>query len=56
MGVDGRDDADEVLEFVEVRGGEVDGSVERVDETGQKGAEGEFGDYVGEVECCLEGG
>ena len=28
------------------------GSVEGVEEGGVEGAEGEFVDYVGEVECC----
>lgn len=48
--VDGRDDGEVVLEFVEVGGGKVDGAVERVDEGGVEVAEGEFGDDVREVE------
>jgi hypothetical protein len=34
-----------------VVGGSGDGAVEGVDEGGVEGAEGELGDYVGEVEC-----
>lgn len=30
-----------------------DGAVEGVDEGGVEGAEGELGDYVGEVECWV---
>lgn len=50
LGVDCWNDGEEVLEFVEVVGGCGDGAVEGVEETGVEGAEGEFGDYVGEVE------
>ncbi len=50
--VDGRDDGEVVLEFVEVKGGRGDGAIERVLEGGVERAEGEFGDDVGEVECC----
>ena len=52
-GVDGRHDREEVLEFVEVGGRGGDGAVEGVDERGVEIAEGEFVDYVGEVECCI---
>lgn len=49
-GVDGGDDGEVVLEFVEVvvRGG--GGAVERVEEGRVEGTEGEFVDDVGEVE------
>jgi hypothetical protein len=49
--VDGGHYRKEVLEAVEVVGGPRDGAVEGVDEGGVEGAEGELGDYVGEVEC-----
>lgn len=50
-GVDGGNDREEVLEFVEVVRCGGYGTVEGVDEGGVEGAEGEFGDYVREVEC-----
>lgn len=53
--VDGRDDAEVVLELVEVvlRGrGEGDGVVEGVVHGWEVRAEGELADDVGEVECC----
>lgn len=46
-------DGEEVLEFVVVVGCFGDGFIERVEETGVVWAEGEFGDHVGEVECCI---
>lgn len=49
-GVDGRDHAEVVLVFVEVVGGCGAGVVERVQEGGVEGAEGEFVDLVREVE------
>jgi len=48
--VDGRDDGEVVLEFVEVVGRRGDGVVEGVGEGGVEGAEGELVDVVGEVE------
>ena len=50
-GVDGGYYREEVLEAVEVVGSTGDGAVEGVDEGGIEGAEGELGNYVGEVEC-----
>jgi hypothetical protein len=52
VGVDGRDDGEVVLEFVEVVCGGGEGVVERVLERRVVGAEGELIDVVGEVECC----
>lgn len=52
-GVDGGDDGDVVLVLEEVLGGGAEGVVEGVVEGGIEGAEGEFIDYVGEVEGCL---
>jgi hypothetical protein len=52
VGVDGGDDGDVVLEFVEVVFCCGDSVVERVLEGGVVWAEGELGDTVGEVECC----
>lgn len=52
LGVDGGDDRDEVLVFVVVVFGRGDGLVERVQEGWVVRAEGQFGDHVGEVECC----
>ncbi len=49
--VNGGDDGEVVLEFVEVEGGCGDGAVERVLEGRVEGPEGEFGDDVREVEC-----
>lgn len=43
-------DGDEVLEAVEVAGCVVDGAIEGVDEGREKGAKGELGDDVREVE------
>ena len=51
VGVDGRDDGEVVLVFVEVVWGAGDGVVEGIFERGVVGAEGELGDLVGEVEC-----
>lgn len=51
VGVDGGDDGEVVLEFVEVVFGGGDGVVEGVDEGGVVGAEGELLDVVGEVEA-----
>jgi hypothetical protein len=44
--VAGGHDRQEVLELVKVAGGFVDGAVERVDEGGEEGAEGELRDDV----------
>lgn len=49
-GVDCGYDGEVVLVFVEVGGGCGEGVVEGVEEGGVEGAEGEFVDYVGEVE------
>lgn len=49
-GVDGGDEGEVVLEFLEVGGGYGVGAIERVEEGRVEGAEGEFVDYVGEVE------
>lgn len=51
--IDCRDDGEEVLEFLEVCVCCGDGAIEGVNEGGVKGAEGEFGDYVGEVESWV---
>jgi hypothetical protein len=54
VGVDGGDDGEVVLEFVEVvgcGGGGGDGVVEGVGEGGVVGAKGHFADDMGEVEC-----
>ena len=48
--VDGGYHREVVLVFEEVRGCCGEGSVERVEEGGVEGSEGEFVDYVGEVE------
>jgi hypothetical protein len=48
--VRGRHDGHEVLELVEGRWSRVNGAVQRVDERGQEGTEGELVDDVGEVE------
>ena len=53
-GVDGGDDGEVVLEFVEVIGGGGDGVVERVGQGGVEGAEGKLVDVVGEVERCCK--
>ena len=53
--VGGGDDGEEVLELVEVRGRQVDGLVERVDEGREEGAEGELRDDVREVEGWVGG-
>lgn len=50
-GIDGWDDGEEVLEFVEVGGGGGDGAVEGIEKGWVIGSEGKFGDYVAEVEC-----
>lgn len=53
VGVDGGDDGEVVLEFVEMvgrSGGNGDGVVERVEERGVIWAKGHFADDVGEVE------
>ena len=52
-GVDCRHDGEVVLVFVEVCGGGGVGVVEGVGEGGVEGAEGEFVDYVAEVEGCF---
>lgn len=52
IGVNGGDDGEEVLVFVEVVGGCHVGSVEGLDDGGEVGAEGELVDVVGEVEDC----
>lgn len=52
-GVDGGDDGEVVLVFVEVGVGGGVGFVEGVEEGGVEGSEGEFVDDVGEVECCV---
>lgn len=49
-GVDGGDDGEVVLEFVEVAVGGGEGVVEGVGEGGVEGAEGELVDVVAEVE------
>lgn len=49
-GVDGGNDGEVVLEFVEVAVGGGEGVVERVGEGGVEGAEGELVDVVAEVE------
>lgn len=49
-GVDGGNDGEEVLEFVEAVGRCGDGAVEWVDQRGVEWAEGEFGDDVREIE------
>jgi len=49
--VDCGDDGEVVLEFEEVGWGRGDGVVEGVREGGVVGAEGEFVDGVGKVEC-----
>jgi hypothetical protein len=54
VGVDGGHDGEVVLEFVEVVWGCGDGVVERVLQVGVVGAEAEFVDVVGEVECCTQ--
>lgn len=51
-GIDCWDYGAVVLVFEEVFGCYGVGFVERVEEGGIEGAEGEFVDYVGEVECC----
>jgi hypothetical protein len=45
-GVNGGDDREEVLEFVEVVGGCGDGSIEGILKGGVEGSEGELGDDV----------
>jgi hypothetical protein len=50
--VNGWDDGEEVLEFVEVVGCTGDGAIERVDEGWVEGSKGELGNYVREVEGC----
>jgi hypothetical protein len=52
VGVDGGHDGEVVLVFVEVVRGCGEGVVEGVLERGVVGAEAEFVDVVGEVECC----
>lgn len=57
VGVNGGDDGEVVLEFVEVvvgGGCYGDGVVEGVDEGGVVGAKGELADDVGEVEGCVD--
>lgn len=49
-GVDGRDEGEVVLVFLEVGGCAGESAVEGVEEGGVEGAEGEFVDYVGEIE------
>lgn len=49
-GEDGGDQGEVVLVFLEVGGCYCVGAVERVEEGGVEGAEGEFVDYVGEIE------
>ncbi len=51
-GEDCRDDGEIVLEFVEVIGRGGGCVVERVEEVGVVGTEGQLGDYVREVEIC----
>lgn len=51
-GVHGRDYREEVLEFMEVVWGLLNGAVEGVKERGVKGSERELRDDVGEVEGC----
>jgi hypothetical protein len=50
--VDGGDDVAVVLELVKVALGRGDGVVERVDERGVVGAEGQLVDVMREVETC----
>ena len=51
-GVDGGDDGEVVLEAVEVVRRPGEGAVERVEQGGVEGPEGEFVDEVREVEGC----
>ena len=51
-GVDGGDDGEVVLEAVEVVRRPGEGTVERVEQGGVEGPEGEFVDEVREVEGC----
>lgn len=44
----------EVLELVEVVCRFLDCAVERVEERGVEGPKGEFGNDVGEIECCAD--
>ena len=53
--VDGGDYAEVVLVFVEMLFRCGDGVIKRVGQGGVVGAKGEFGDLMGEVECCERG-
>lgn len=51
--VDCGDDGEVVLVFVKVGAGCCIGFVQRVEEGWVEGTEGQFVDYVGEIECCI---
>lgn len=52
LGIEGRHDGEEVLEFVVVGAALGDGFVQRVEQTWVVRAEGQFSNHMREIECC----